>query len=286
MRRPERYGYLMPFPRIPDSMGAKYSHNDLSLRPFGLFESDLEVDFHQKIYPHVVTQILACCTRDKNGDTPDQTFFWNLTIGKRIECLLTIVTLGDVSDITVRLCCLNKACQQQIEIEVSMEELANLQHQIENRGYFDIRLDNEVLSIRRPTGGDQLEWLKGSFPDENVAVKVMIQTLIVNNKKDSSNQESNISEKWVKSINDAMEELDPLVNFNLLAQCPYCGKENQYEIDLEEFSLRKLHEAQLSLLETVHRLAIYYHWSEQQIFSIPPWRRSHYLSLIEKEEDR
>lgn len=278
----ERHRYSVPFPQNPDSIRAKYSINGLSLRPFGIFEDDLEVDFNQKIRPHLVTQILGCCTRDKNGKTPDQTFFWDLTIGKRVEGLLTIATLGDSSDWPVHLRCLNEACRQQMEIEISVEELASLQHRTDDP--FIIRVGDESLTLRKPTGGDQLKWLKTSFTDEDAAVKAMIQTLVLDNEK-ASLQECPMPDVWVQTINRTMEEFDPLVNFSLLVYCPYCEKENEYEIDLEELSLRKLHKSQLYLLKTLHRLAIHYHWSEQQIFSIPPWRRSHYLALIEKEKN-
>ena len=81
-----------------------------------------------------------------------------------------------------------------------------------------------------------------------------------------------------------MQDFDPLVNFSLQVRCPYCSNEDVYELDLEGLSLQKLYESRLTLLNAIHRLATQYHWSEQQIFAIPPWRRSHYLTLIGKEE--
>ncbi|MFQ5793441.1 MAG: hypothetical protein ACE5JP_00120 [Candidatus Bipolaricaulia bacterium] len=284
----ERHGFLAPFPRIPNSIKAKYSNNGLSLRLFGFFEDDLEIDFNQKVRPHLVTQILQCYTINKNGETPDLNFFWDLTIGKRIECLLTIVTLtlGSSSKLSVRLRCPSETCQQQMEIEISMDELASLQHQADDTDHFMIQIGDESLLIRRPTGRDQLEWLKRSFMDEDTAVKSMIRTLVLDNEKAVSNEEYPILDEWVQTINETMEELDPLVNFSLSVPCPYCSREGHYEFNLEELSLHKLHEAQLNLLQTVHHLAFHYHWSEQQIFSLPPWRRSYYLALIEKEGNR
>lgn len=285
MLRPERYGYLVPFPRIPDSMGAKYAHHDLSLRPFGHFENDLEVDFHQNVCPHLVTQILACCARDKNGDTPDQTFFWNLTIGKRIECLLTIATLGNSSDLSVRLPCLNEVCKEQMEIDISLESLFSLQQQQnDDNDHVMIQIGDERIPVRKPTGSDQIEWLKRSFTDKDEAVKAMIQTLM--SKPASFNQEYPISDEWISTLDSTMEDYDPLVNFSLSVRCPFCEKQGNYELNLEALSLQKLHEAQLRLLDDVHRLALYYHWGEQQIFSIPPWRRSHYLALIKRDKER
>ncbi|MEA3479568.1 MAG: hypothetical protein U9R60_15400 [Bacteroidota bacterium] len=280
----EKSGYWVPFPGIPESTRAKYSINGLFLRPFGLFENDLEIDFNQKLHPYLVTQILECCTRGKNGETPEKAFFWDLTIGKRIECVLAIVMSGRASRLPIHLRCLNQTCQEPMEIEFSLEEMAALQYRSDDAYPFVIQIDSRNLQFRKPTGSDQLEWLKGSFPDEDAAIKRMIQTLLCNDEKAGSDHEFLIPDEWVKTIDEAMAEIDPLVNFSLTIYCPHCDEDGLYTINLEESLLHELHKAQKNLIATIHRLAAHYHWSEQQVLSIPPWRRFHYLALIEKEE--
>jgi hypothetical protein len=112
----------------------------------------------------------------------------------------------------------------------------------------------------------------------------MIQTLLV--EQSSFRERGSIPDEWVRSIERAMEEHDPLVNFILLVPCPHCDLENRHHIDLQELTLDVLRREQLRLLEAVHRLALRYHWGEEQIFSLPPWRFRHYLALIEEEENR
>lgn len=274
------------FPRIAESMSKEYSIGDLYLRPFGLFETDLEVNFSQMLRPYLAIQILQCCTVDKSGRTTDQSFFWDLPVGKRIECLLLIATSSDSTDLHICLRCLNqKTCNQQMEIDISPEDLVNLQHQADNRENVTVQIDDETLRIRKTTGKDQIDWLGSSFSDEDSAIEAMIRTLVSYNGGALLNQEGPLPEEWIRTFNIAMEEFDPLINFTLLVRCPYCEKQNRYEIDLEELILRKLRRDQQALIEVVHRLAIHYHWSEGQILSIPSWRRSQYLALIEKEED-
>lgn len=280
----EKTCYWVPFPGIPESTKTKYSINGLLLRPFGLFENDLEIDFNQKLYPYLITQILECCTRDKNGEPSEKAFFWDLTIGKRIECVLAIVMSGRASKLPIHLRCLNQTCQEPMEIEFSLEEVAALQHRTDDADPFAIQIDSRNLQFRKPTGSDQLEWLEDSFPDEDAAIKRMIQTLLCNDEKAGSDHEFLIPDEWVKTIDEAMAEIDPLVNFSLTIHCPHCDEDGLYNINLEESLLCELHQAQKNLIETIHRLAAHYHWSEQQILSIPPWRRFHYLALIEKEE--
>lgn len=278
--------YLVPFPKIPESMQKVYSTCNLHLRKFGFFEKDLDINFNQKLRPHIATQVLQCCTVDKSGKTLDKSFFWDLPIGKRIECLLIITNSGDSSIVPVYLQCLNQSCKQQIEVNISQDELINLQHRADTREDLTIHIGDKNLQIRKPTGRDQLEWLKDSFQDEDTAIKAIIGTLILGEGKFFVNMENPLPDEWIQTFNILMEELDPLVNFNLLVLCPYCEIENLYEIDLENLLLRKLRGDQQALFEVVHCLATHYHWSEQQILSIPPWRRSHYLDLIKGEEDR
>jgi hypothetical protein len=284
MAMSEKSGYWVPFPGIPEGIRAKYLINGLLLRPFGLFENDLEIDFNQKLHPYLVTQILECCACDKNGEPPEKAFFWDLTIGKRIECVLAIVMSGRASKLPIHLRCLNQTCQEPMEIEFSLEEMAALQHRSDDADPFAIQIDSRNLQFRKPTGGDQLEWLEGSFPDEDAAIKRMIQTLLCNDEEAGFDHEFLIPDEWVKTIDEAMTEVDPLVNFSLTIHCPHCDEDGLYFINLEESLLHELHKAQKNLIETIHRLAARYHWSEQQILSIPPWRRFHYLALIEKEE--
>ena len=280
--------YWVPFPGIPKDVKAKYSISDLFLRAFGFFEEDLTCDFNQSTGPHLVTQILQGCTRDGDGQMPDQAFFWDLTIGKQIECLLTIAALtpGNPSTLTVRLRCSSATCQQQMEMDISVAELARLQHQADDTDHHLIELAGENINVRNPTGRDQLAWLKHSFTNEKEAAEAMVRSLIVDTEDTPSSNHLAITDEVLGTIKEAMEESDPLVNFSLQVRCPYCSEEDLYELNLEELSVQKLYESRLNLLKAIHRLATQYHWSEQQILSIPPWRRSHYLALIGKEETR
>ncbi|MGQ3685417.1 MAG: hypothetical protein ACUBOA_10505 [Candidatus Loosdrechtia sp.] len=281
----EKIGSLAPFPYIPDETRTKHSSDGLFLRPFGVFKDDLAVNFNQKAHPFLVTQILQCCTTDKNGKMPEQEFFWDLTIGKRIECLVTIAMLRDLSKLSVHLRCSNESCQQPMEIDLYQREIAQLQLKSDRVDSFMVRIGEKSFQIRKPTGRDQIEWLKTSFANEDEAIQWMIRSLFCEDKiiPPDSGREDPLSDELARTIDESMEENDPLVNFHLMTHCPSCGKQGRYKINLEKISLLRLRKAQRNLFETVHRLAFYYHWNEDDVFSIPPWRRLHYLALIERE---
>ncbi|HBL57096.1 MAG TPA: hypothetical protein DDZ80_00510 [Cyanobacteria bacterium UBA8803] len=113
----------------------------------------------------------------------------------------------------------------------------------------------------------------------------MVQTLLMVEQRAGFEVVCSQETHWLQRLNQVMEDLDPLVNFSLQVICPYCGTENLQDFDLGAWALQQLEQAQQQLLITVHRLASYYHWSEAEIFAIPPWRRSRYLALIEREEN-
>ncbi len=282
----ERHEPLLPFPQLPEKFKTAHRVTDLALRPFGLYESDLNVDFQRTLRPFLVTGILERCTRDAREEKIEPQFFWNLTVGKRIECLLSLVAAGERFEIPFALRCKKSACVQELELEISVEEISALQAEAYAAEHVSITLETESLALRRPTGGDQLAWLKSGFTDQETASRGMLRSLLPLKTESEVFDAALLSGEWVNRIESAMQEQDPLVNFSLQTACPYCEEENLYEIDLEELALSRLRRAQSRLLASVHTLASRYHWSEQQIFSVPFWRRAHYLALIEKEKNQ
>lgn len=278
----ERHGHLAPFPRLFAS--ATSAADGLLLWPFGLYRDDLDVDFDQCSRPRLVTQILRCCTTGTDGEAPDEDFFWDLPSGKRTECLVAIASLGDPEGLMVRLRCPDGACRQEMEVEVSTHDLAGLQRRGDVTDRVLVRVGDEEVQIRLPTGRDQQGWLEASFDDEDLDSKTIVETLLLEPPRSFAG--GSVPDEWVRPIDAALEEIDPLVNFVLLASCLDCGEESRYEVDLQDVSLGVLRRAQLRRLRSVHRLALHYHWSEEQIFRLPPWRCSHYLALIAGEEDR
>jgi hypothetical protein len=270
------------FPSIPDSLKSKYGVDELELRPFGPGERDIEIDFEQEFRPCLVTQVLQCCTETLKGERPDQEFFRQLTIDKRIEALLAIVTRGGSEELTLQLHCLQETCGEIMEIELSQEDIIGRQPPCENIGTFRIPVNDRDYFFRKPTGSDQLEWLKSSFPDEETAVRAMIRTLTARQEASGTGRER-MSPKWIEAVNEAMKAYDPLVNFNLTVFCPECNQESRCVLDLEEILVRKLFKIQQELLHIVHRLASHYHWTEQQILLLGPRRQACYLALIAKE---
>src|SRR4026207_251866 len=106
----ETHEQLLPFPRLPEAVKHKHSISEVALRRFGIYESDLNIDFSATPPPFLVTSILDCCTRDARGRAVDRNFFWDLTVGTRTECLLRLIVTGDQAEIPLSLRCPKSAC--------------------------------------------------------------------------------------------------------------------------------------------------------------------------------
>lgn len=277
------YERLRPFPTLPKEVSAAHAATDLTLRRFGLYESDLNVDFDQTPRPYLITQLLEQCTRGRQPETVDQSVFWQLPVGKRIECLLALHAFEAGTETTLGFRCPNTTCGEESEITLSLEEVAALQKDAYSTDRVEVPVGNEVLRLRRPTGSDQLAWLNGTFADRSAARREMVRTVLVHDNDDAGGREDLQRDEWLDSVEEAMEEYDPLINFKLTVKCPACDTTNLVAIDLEDLSLRGLRNAQRRLLNSIHRLAAHYHWSEEQIFAVPSWRRAQYLSLIANE---
>lgn len=274
----------VPFPPITETLKNQFSLSDLWLRPFGEEAEDREVNFNQPSRTYLEVQILQCCTGDRQGKKPDSSFFWNLEVGKRIECLLAIATSRDRQEFSIPLRCLNSACREGIEIDFSMGELSKLQGSKNGDKLPQIKIGGQIIQLRKPTGWDQLNWLAQSFPNEQTAAEVMLKTLIISEKKGGLDPNRINLEEWITTFNQVMEEVDPLVNFQVQVQCPCCGTQDFHRIDFGVFALKRLQNSQQQLLDMVHCLASFYHWNESEIFAIPPWRRQSYLARIEREQ--
>lgn len=282
----EQQSHTVSIPNLRSTLKDRLAIADLSLRSFGTGEEDLEIDFNQPYRPNLETQILERCVRNHDNVRLDQNFFWSLEIGQRTELLLTLATLEDKPEITINLRCSNPNCHQMMETIIDIQLVTNLQQRAETSEVTQIPIGAMNFSIRRPTGNDQRIWLNHNFSTEISAIQNILETLVSDEQKDTLHQSWTAGEHWASIVNQVMEDFDPLVNFTLLTTCPSCGTEGSHDLDLGAWALGKLHQAQRHLIETVHRLAFHYHWSEREIFAIPSWRRFQYLAFIDREASR
>lgn len=269
--------------QLPQALQAAHAIDSLTFRPFGIAENDLDVDFSQPSLPALVTDILECCATAGNGKCPERNLLWQLQVGTRIECLLRIINLSGAFAAPFALRCRNSVCGEPLEVELSLDDLLSLQNEASD--LLTVPCGEQTLWLRKPSGADQLEWAGRRFEDELTATTAMVQALIVRDDESrAAGRPVLLTDESVALVDRAMQDGDSLVNFSLELVCPHCESHSEFEIDLQALAIERLEHCQRSLLATVHRLAKHYHWSEQQIFAVPAWRRTHYLKMLETEQ--
>ena len=248
-----------PYPPLPEARG-------LRLRRFGTRLEDLEVDLSGEDRPRAITDVLVACTVPGR----DAGFYWDLPVGKRVECLLVLAALDGAGEIGAGFRC---ECGQSLEITLTIDELLAA-----GRAAPDpvAVTDGEAMyRVRRPTARDQAAWAAGEYEDEEELRRGMAARL------------AEPGAEWdaaaLHRIEEALDAADPLLRAAVEATCPDCGRTSEHEMDLPGFALARLARAQDVLLETVHLLASRYHWSEAEILALPAWRRSRYVALLQRE---
>ncbi len=262
----------IPLPELPPSFAAAFPAGGIGMRRFGIFESDLAVDFTGSNIPALVTRILEQCAAGPEGRLPAG-FFRGLSVGKRLECLLALAAGEQRSPFNFPFHC--SGCGQELEMELTLDEIAEMQREADLVETVEVGIGGRPLLFRKPSGEDQEKWAEMVFRDEKEAAWAMIGTLAA-----SPGIAENLGAEELGLIDEAMDEADPLVNFLCRIGCSECGAENEFLVDLLDVALGVLGRLQRQLIVMVHKLASHYHWSEKEVFEVPHWRRQEYLGLI------
>jgi hypothetical protein len=263
---------IVPLPEFSPSLAGDPRANGVGLRRFGIFESDLAIDFAGGDPHMLITRLLGECTVDPEGRF-SAAFFRTLSVGKRLECLLVLAAGEDGRAFNFPFPCVG--CSQEIELELTLEEIAGQQREADLIETVEIEIKGKPVVFRKARGSDQEAWAAMHFRDEKEAAAAMIGTLAV-----SQDIPKSLGPDELDLIDEAMDEADPLVNFLCRVTCGECNSPNEFLVDLCDVALGMLNRLQQQLLVMIHKLASHYHWNEKEIFEIPHWRRQKYLELI------
>ena len=273
---------LQPFPKLSKYLKDKFQVNGgLELRHFGCEAQDLEIDFSSASLPEIVTTIIRNCTTSKDSKMPHDAFFWNLPIGQRIECMIRIA-MSDPSECLVTvLTCKEEQCKEKFELSLSHDNIFDKDKSSYGEDFCTINICESSLQLRRPTGLDQVSWIKLDNADQIDVLKQIVIDLVCDSTDSSREHIQLASYETIEEIGRNMSRIDPLIDYRIELKCPLCGIKNFYEVNLEELSLMCLKKIQKELLESIHKLALAYHWTEGEILALPTTRRKLYLSMLE-----
>jgi len=266
-------GGVIPLPSFTMSSPVAWSKGGAGFRKFGKVESDLTVDFSALNRAALATRVLELCIVDPEHLLLPHHFI-ELSIGKRIECLLLLAAGGWDKALSLVFTC--QGCGEKLELELTLEEISDIQREADKSETVGVDLEGTRIEFRKPKGRDQELWAGAVFLHEQDAVAGMIGSLALTPECSTA-----IGAASMSAIDKAFDDADPLVNFSCQVSCGECDRVNEYRVDLMATALDMLSRAQTRLIHAIHKMASHYHWSEAEVLGVPEWRRHRYLQLIE-----
>ncbi len=218
--------------------------------------------------PARVSRILAAVVAEVGGlpltaDRADA-----LSVADRQYLMRQLAALLGRDDVWLSADC--GACRVRFDVFIRQSQLPN---QEGGAGYpfVDLEGSGGRCRLRVPNGRDQHRVAGLEDPEE--ARWVLAERCFVEGEGAWSAPRRD--DQWLAAVEEALDAESPQVALTARTECPECGAENDVALD----PYLVLEVAPASLFEDVHSLASSYHWSEEQILSLPTARRRLYLEL-------
>ena len=206
-----------------------------------------------------------------------------LTVGDREALLLQLrrLTLGD--DMECLVSCPAPDCGTLLQVELDVRDVLL-------PAYSDVRREYELTAgregatvpvrFRLPQAADLDRASDIASLDPERAATELLEACVreVSGAADLSLR--GVDDQAVEAIEQKMAELDPQAEIELDLSCSQCSQPFSVVLDAGAFLLQELDERAEQLLVDVHTLALYYHWSESDIMTMPAARRLRYLDLL------
>lgn len=121
----------------------------------------------------------------------------------------------------------------------------------------------------------------GSHSKGEQADKALLKSCILNAEHSGKAYDINeLPASVLEALSHRIMELDPQAEIRIDLTCPECSHHWEVLFDITRFLWTEINAWAERTLQTVHRLARAYGWSEQEILSLSPVRRQLYLGLV------
>jgi hypothetical protein len=125
------------------------------------------------------------------------------------------------------------------------------------------------LRFRLPTGADELAAAGSADAERRIAEGCVLA-----------------GEADPATVGGAMESVAPLVDVELAATCPACGREQPLRFDIQSYLLARLLSEHATRAREIHALAVAYRWGLDEILALPRARRATFLDFLERQAGR
>ncbi|HEV2708106.1 MAG TPA: hypothetical protein VGV59_19475 [Pyrinomonadaceae bacterium] len=278
--RPEEGRFLLPCGYVD---GEGVLHEEVELAPLdGRDEEYLACMRADASTAAVVTGLLSRCVKRLGSfERIDAALVRDLNVCDRDYLIIKARQMTFGAKVEAVLGCENEQCGAPLDVSFFLDEL-HIERKPAHERFFDAPLSSPV-EMRLPTGGDQEALAAVYRTDHERSLRLLLARCLR-----CAGDETHVEEAFVErlspdelqAIETEMARRTPQVGVELEGTCPECRAPFSTTLDFTAFFATELRSGLAALEREVHTLARYYHWSEQEILSLPRPKRRRYLALI------
>ncbi len=144
--------------------------------------------------------------------------------------------------------------------------------------YFSLTQDGYDITFRLPNSLD-LAHIEG-IDNAQIAEKQLLRRCILSAQHaDDTLDAAQLPENIVQALTSRIEALDPQADVRIKLTCPECSHDWEVLFDIAGFLWSEIDAWAERMLQTVHKLARTYGWTEREILALSPVRRQLYLGM-------
>ncbi len=199
-----------------------------------------------------------------------------LSIGYRDACLLLLREHLFGSRLVNNAVC--PKCHERIEWEQNISDLMvkAVDHPVGHP--FSMETDGYLICFRLPNSMDMAR--VESCNNTSDALGLLLRRCVLSSEYENSFCDiDQLPEPVIQALSRRIEELDPQSEIRIQLTCPLCSHGWDVFFDITGFLWEEINEWALRMLQTVHKLARAYGWTEREILSLSPVRRQLYLGM-------
>lgn len=209
----------------------------------------------------------------------------SLTVGDREALLLHLrrLTLGEHIRCVLR--CPDPGCGGDMEVNLKVGKLLQPTYTEVRDRYLKTVSQNGTgyrIRFRLPTGGDQEAVAALARVDLRAGAASLLARCIEEVTTEDGGLVGALPEDVEDGVASYMSELDPQAEMKLRVTCPDCANSFSAVLEAGDYLFQELQRRLRHLYREVHLLALYYHWSEQEILALSTRKRRLYLELLEE----
>lgn len=201
-----------------------------------------------------------------------------LTIGQRDRRLLQLrERLFGQQLLTTAVC---PKCKERIEWQSSITDyLMPCDEENETTAENEFEAEDYFFRFRLPNSLD----LAAVIDCENTQTAqqlLLFRCLLQIEYSGSSCSVDQLPEPIIGKLNQQIEALDPQAVIRINLSCPECSHHWDVLFDIASFLWIEINDWAEHMLQTVHKLAKAYGWSEREVLNLSPVRRQLYLGML------